>query len=473
MSNISKLLLKDSLYAPIIENATIVGAQLEMNIFLVGGFVRDLLLNRTLIDIDLMVEGNASEFAKKLSEKLKIKKVIEFEKFHTYRIPCDDLEIDIAEARKESYESTSRKPSKVVSASINEDLERRDFTVNAIAVSINKKDFGKIIDPFKGLQDLDKGILKTPKDPDITFSDDPLRMLRAIRFAAQLNFVIEKNIIKSIKNQIDRIKIVSAERITSELIKLLKTDKPSIGFYLLKETKLLGHVFPELDIMSGIDVVDGKSHKDVFIHTLEVVDNAAKLTNKMSIRFAALVHDIAKPQTKKFYKNKGWTFHGHEEIGRRMLKDIAKRMKISNELRDYLMILTKLHLRPIALAKKNITDRAVRRVMFEAGDYIDDLMVLCRADITTKNSKKIKQYMANFEHVDVLMKDVKTRDEIKAFKCPVNGNVIMKELSLSEGRIVGKIKYEIETAILDGKIENDYKTAFEYMMKIKDNFITN
>ena len=471
MSNISKLLSKNKLYEPIIRYSGIVAEMHNVNVYLVGGFIRDILLDKKLIDIDLMVEGNAEKFAYKLSEKLKINKVIEFEKFHTYRIPCPDFEIDIAEARKETYESNSRKPNEVKSASITEDLGRRDFTVNAIALSINKANFGEIIDPYKGIHDLNKGVLRTPKDPDITFSDDPLRMLRAIRFAAQLDFKIQKNILDSIIKKAERLKIVSSERITAELIKLLKTPKPSIGFYLLKETKLLPYVFPELDIMSGIDVVNGKSHKDVFIHTLEVVDNAAELTDKMEIRFAALVHDIAKPQTKKFYKDKGWTFHGHEEIGRRMLKDVAKRMKISNQLRDYLMLLTKLHLRPIALAKKNITDRAVRRVMFEAGDHIDDLMILCRADITTKNSKKIKQYMQNFERVEELMKDVKTRDEIKAFKCPVTGGVIMKELSLKEGRIVGKIKKEVESAILDGKIENDYESAFKYMLEIKDNFI--
>ena len=471
MSNISKLISKNQLYTPIIEHSSSVGELLEMNVYLVGGFVRDMLLNKKLIDIDIMVEGSAEKFAYKLSEKLNINKVIEFKKFHTYRIPYKDFEIDIAEAREESYESSSRKPSKVISATISEDLGRRDFTVNAIALSINKNNFGELIDPFKGIQDLNKGILKTPKDPDITFSDDPLRMLRAIRFAAQLNFKIEDNIIQSIKNQAHRIEIISFERITAEIIKLLKSPKPSIGFYLLKETKLLNYVFPELDIMSGIDVVNGKSHKDVFIHTLEVVNNAAKLSNKMEIRFAALVHDIAKPQTKKFYNDKGWTFHGHEEIGRRMLKSVAKRMKLSNDLRDYLMLLTKLHLRPIALAKKNITDRAVRRVMFEAGEHIDDLMILCRADITTKNSYKIKKYMQNFERVEVLMQDVKIRDEIKAFKCPITGSIIMKELSLTEGKIIGKIKNEIESAILDGNIKNDYDSAYKYMMKIKDKFL--
>ena len=471
MSNISKLLSKNELYSPIISLSSSIAEDLKMDVYLVGGFVRDLLLKKKLIDIDIMVEGNAEKFARELSKRLKINKVVEFEKFHTYRIPYNDYEIDVAEARKETYESNSRKPNTVTSASISEDLGRRDFTVNALAISLNKTSYGEIIDPFKGIQDLNDGVLKTPKDPDITFSDDPLRMLRAIRFAAQLEFKIEKNIIESISNQANRIKIISWERITAEIIKLLKTKKPSIGFYLLKETKLLSYVFPEMDVMSGVEVIDGKSHKDVFIHTLEVVDNAAKLTDKMEVRFAALVHDIAKPPTKKFYKNKGWTFHGHEEIGRRMMKIVAKRMKISNELRDYLMVLIKLHLRPIALAKRNITDKAVRRVMFEAGELIDDLMILCRADITTKNSAKIKKYMQNFERVENLMRDVKTRDEIKAFKCPVTGQMIMKEFSLTEGIVVGKIKKDIESAILDGKIDNNYDAAFKYMHTIKDKYL--
>ena len=297
-------------------------------------------------------------------------------------------------------------------------------------------------------------------------------MLRAVRFAAQLNFDIPKNIKNSIIKNRERIKIVSFERITAEIIKMLNSKKPSIAFYLLKELSLLEFVFPELDIMSGVEVIDNKSHKDVFIHTLEVVDNAAQLSEKMEIRFSALVHDIAKPQTKRFNKKKGWTFHGHEEIGRRMLYGVAKRMKLPNDLRDYLMILTKLHLRPIALAKKEITDSAVRRVMFEAGEYIDDLMILCRADITTKNPIKIKKYMKNFERVEELMSDVKTRDEMKAFKSPVDGYEIMKVLDLKEGKKIGLIKNKIEEAILENIIDNDYDQAYKYMMKIKDDILT-
>ena len=473
MSNISELLFKNKRYSKVLNTTLEVGEELKVPVYLVGGAVRDLLLGyKDGKDIDLMVEKDSSKFTKLLAKKLNVSTIISYEKFHTYKIPYSDIEIEVAAARKETYKPDSRKPNKVILTTIKEDLSRRDFTVNAIAVSIMKKNLGEIYDPLNGISDLNKGILKTPKDPDTTFSDDPLRMLRAIRFSTSLNFDIKANIKKSIANKAERIKIISSERITAEIVKILSCNQPSKGFYLLKETGLLKYIFPELDIMPGIDIVNGHSHKDVFIHTLEVVDNAAKLTNKMDIRFAALVHDIAKPQTKRYYKDKGWTFHGHEEIGKRMLKDIAKRMKLSNNLRDYLMLLTKLHLRPIALAKKNITDKAIRRLMYEAGDHIDDLMILCRADITTKNEKKIKKYMNNFERVEKLMLDVKLRDEMRAFKSPVDGHTIMKTFSLKGGKVIGIFKHHIEEAILDGKIKNDYDSAFQYMMDIKDEVLS-
>ena len=420
-----------------------------------------------------MVSNNVFDFSKALSKDLNINTTVNFEKFQTSRIPYKGCEIEIANARKEIYDSASRKPSKVEKASINEDLIRRDFTINTICMSLNSDNFGELIDSFSGIKDINKGIIKTPADPDKTFIDDPLRMLRAIRFASQLEFEIPENIKKSIKNNRKRIEIVSFERITAEIIKMLKSNKPSIAFYLLKELDLLEFVFPELNIMSGIDVINKQTHKDVFVHTLEVVDNAAKLSNKTEIRFSALVHDIAKPQTKRFDKKRGWTFHGHEEIGRRMLIKVAKRMKLPNELRDYLMLLTKLHLRPIALAKKEITDSAIRRLMFEASEYIDDLMILCRADITTKNPNKIKKYMKNFERVEKLMSDVKMRDEMKAFKSPVDGKKIMETLDLKEGVKIGLIKNKIEEAILESIIPNTYEDAFKYMMKIKDEVLKN
>ena len=456
----------------ILSAASAIGEQLNIPVYLVGGYIRDAFLNKNRVDIDIMVGNNVFEFSKILSKKLNINTTVNFEKFQTSRIPYKNCDIEIANARTEFYEPNSRKPSKIISASIEDDLIRRDFTINAICMSLNKNNFGELVDPYKGLKDIDKGIIQTPAEPDKTFIDDPLRMLRAVRFAAQLNFDIPKNIKNSIIKNRERIKIVSFERITAEIIKMLNLKKPSIAFYLLKELSLLEFVFPELDIMSGVEVIDNKSHKDVFIHTLEVVDNAAQLSEKMEIRFSALVHDIAKPQTKRFNKKKGWTFHGHEEIGRRMLYGVAKRMKLPNDLRDYLMILTKLHLRPIALAKKEITDSAVRRVMFEAGEYIDDLMILCRADITTKNPIKIKKYMKNFERVEELMSDVKTRDEMKAFKSPVDGYEIMKVLDLKEGKKIGLIKNKIEEAILENIIDNDYDQAYKYMMKIKDDILT-
>ena len=474
MSNISDLLFENKECSRIFLKASDIGEKLETPVYLVGGSVRDLLMNKgSYKDIDLMVEKDSKKFSNELAKALNVKTVIPFDKFHTYKIPCTDMEIEVAAARKETYNPDSRKPNKVTLTTIEDDLSRRDFRLNAIAVSLMKENFGEVYDPLNGINDLNKKILITPKDPDTTFSDDPLRMLRAIRFATTLNFTIDSKIKESIKNQSKRIKIISFERITTEIIKILSSKKPSIGFYLLKETGLLEYVFPELNVMSGVDVVNGHSHKDVFIHTLEVVDNAADLTDKMEIRFAALVHDIAKPPTKKYYKNKGWTFHGHEEIGRRMLYGVAKRMKLPNDLRDYLMILTKLHLRPIALAKKEITDSAVRRVMFEAGEYIDDLMILCRADITTKNPIKINKYMKNFERVEELMSDVKTRDEMKAFKSPVDGHEIMKALNLTEGKKIGLIKNRIEEAILENIIDNDYDQAYKYMMEIKDDVLNN
>tara|TARA_B100000029_G_C17597056_1_gene964534 strand:+ start:1555 stop:2970 length:1416 start_codon:yes stop_codon:yes gene_type:complete len=464
-------ILKNSNHSDIFKKAGETGLSMDTPVFLVGGYIRDIILQRDRTDIDIMVEKNVFEFSKKLAKKLNVNTTIDFEKFSTSRIPYDLCEIEIANAREESYNSNSRKPINVKPTSITKDLERRDFTINAIGVSLSPNNFGEIVDPYNGVKDIDRGIITTPADPDTTFIDDPLRMLRAIRFASQLNFKIPDNIKKSIIKNKKRIKIVSAERITAEIIKMLKSDKPSIAFYLLKELELLEYIFPELDIMPGVEVKGNKKHKDVFIHTLEVVDNAARLSDKMDIRFAALVHDIAKPQTKRFDPKKGWTFHGHEEIGRRMFSKIAKRMKLSNELRDYLMLLIKLHLRPIALAKKGITDSAVRRLMFEASDYIDDLMILCRADITTKNPAKINKYMKNFERVEKLMADVKTRDELKAFKCPIDGHTIMKLLNVKEGIVIGKIKTDIENAILDNNIQNSYNAAYEYMMKIKDNYL--
>ena len=468
MGNISPLLENNTKHGKILSMAGRLAFDEKISAYVVGGYVRDMLLGRSSNDIDIMVEGDGIEFAKKLSKILHVDVTVDYEKFGTALIPHPDLEIEVASARKEKYETYSRKP-KITPASVEEDMSRRDFTINAISASILPDNFGEILDPFEGIKDLQKGLIITPLDPDETFSDDPLRMLRAVRFGAQLEYQVASTTLDSISRNVKRLEIISWERIRDEIIKCLKANKPSIAFYLMKDTGLLKHVFPELDVMSGVDIINGKGHKDVFIHTLQVVDNAAQLSDKMKIRFAALVHDIAKPPTKHFDDEKGWTFHGHDEIGRRMLKKVATRMKLSNELRDYLMLLTKLHLRPIALAKKEITDSAIRRVMVEAGEEIDDLMTLCRADITTKNPNKVKRYMGNFEKVEKLMQDVKLRDEMRAFQSPVKGEEIMEILKLKPGKKVGIIKKSIEEAILDGEIPNEYQAALDFMMKLEIN----
>jgi len=476
MSNITNLLDTSKSHLKIFKAASHAAEKLNYRAYIVGGYVRDLLLNKNvkdIIDIDITVDGNYLNFTKALAKELNMKNIVPFEQFKTAKImgeTTDDIQIEIAQTRKESYYIQSRKPV-VKKASLEDDLYRRDFTINAIAASLNHDNFGELIDPLKGIKDLNKGLIITPLDPDETFSDDPLRMLRAIRFSSQLKFKIAPNIIDSIIRMKNRIEIISWERITEEIIKSLKTDKPSIAFYHFKDTGLLNYIFPELDVMSGVENINGMSHKDVFIHTLQVVDNAAKLSPKMEIRFAALVHDIAKPPTKKFDEKKGWSYHGHEEIGRRMIRDVAERMKISNQLRNYLMNLTKLHLRPIALAKKNITDSAIRRLIFDAGDNIDDLMILCRSDITTKNEFKIKKYLSNFTKVEEAMQNVKLRDELKNFQPPISGDEIMKILNIEAGKKVGLIKNNIKDAILDGKIKNNYEDAYNHMISIKEDIL--
>ena len=466
MSSISQLLIENNPHSNILETAGKLANNTGIPAYVVGGYVRDIMLGKPSNDIDIMVEGDGIAFSKQLAKELNINVTVDYDKFGTALIPHPEVGIEVATARKEVYDPGSRKP-KVTTSTVEEDMSRRDFTINAISASILPDNFGELYDPFGGIKDLHKGLIITPLDPDETFSDDPLRMLRAVRFSAQLNYNIAPTLLDSISRNIKRMEIISWERIRDEIIKSLSTEKPSIAFYHMKDTGLLSYVFPEMDIMSGVEVIDNKGHKDVFIHTLKVVDNAAKLTEKMEVRFAALIHDIAKPKTKHFDKQKGWTFHGHDEIGQRMMKKVAQRMKLPNELRDYLMLMTKLHLRPITLAMHGISDSAIRRVMAEAGEHIDDLMMLCRADITTKNPKKVKKYMGNFEKVETLMQDVKLRDEMRAFQSPVRGEEIMEVFSLKPGRDVGKIKEAIEEAILDGEIENEYEAAYKFMMKME------
>ena len=441
----------------------------KVNAFLVGGCVRDLMLNplEEAIDVDIMVEGNGIDFAKKLAKKINVRKIVPFEKFATAKIPYREFEIEVASARLEKYEESSRNPSEVVISKIEDDLLRRDFTVNAMAVSLNKDNFGEFFDPFNGMKDLSNKILRTPLDSDTTFSDDPLRMMRAAYFSSKLSLEIDPICLKSIKKNAERITIVSQERKTNELFKILGTKKPSIGLNILQESGLMNFVFPEIAVMYGMDQSNEYHHKDIFYHTLEVVDNAAQLSDKLDLRLAALVHDIAKPKTRRLSKSKGYTFYGHDDVGARMLKGISSNMKFSNSTRDYITKLTALHLRPISLAKKNVTDSAIRRLIVDAGEEIDDLMKLCRADITTKNPKNITKYLGNFDRVEKRMSEVIEIDKLKAFQSPVRGDEIMKMFNLGPGKEVGKIKTMVEDAIINGEIKNDYSSAMSFLDQIK------
>ena len=441
----------------------------QINAFLVGGCVRDLMLNPLAesIDVDIMVEGDGIDFAEKLARKINVPKIVPFKKFATAKIPFKDYEIEVASARLEKYDESSRNPSEVVMSNIEDDLLRRDFTINAMAVSLNKENFGEFFDPFNGMEDLSKNILRTPLDSDTTFSDDPLRMMRAAYFASKLSLAIDPSCLESIKNNAERITIVSQERKTNELLKILGTKKPSIGLNILQEAGLMEFVFPEISVMYGLDQSNEYHHKDIFYHTLEVVDNAAQLSDKLDLRLAALVHDIAKPKTRRLSKSKGYTFYGHDDVGARMLKVISSNMKFSNSTRDYIAKLTALHLRPISLAKKDVTDSAIRRLIVDAGEEIDDLMKLCRADITTKNPKNITKYLGNFDRVEKRMNEVIEIDKLKAFQSPVRGDEIMKMFDLSPGKEVGKIKTMVEDAIINGEISNDYSSAMSFLDQIK------
>ena len=441
----------------------------QINAFLVGGCVRDLMLNPLAesIDVDIMVEGDGIDFAEKLARKINVPKIVPFKKFATAKIPFKEYEIEVASARLEKYDEYSRSPSEVVMSNIEDDLLRRDFTINAMAVSLNKENFGEFFDPFNGMEDLSNKILRTPLDSDTTFSDDPLRMMRAAYFASKLSLDIDPSCLASIKNNAERITIVSQERKTNELLKILGTKKPSIGLNILQEAGLMEFVFPEIAVMYGLDQSNEYHHKDIFYHTLEVVDNAAQLSDKLDLRLAALVHDIAKPKTRRLSKSKGYTFYGHDDVGARMLKGISSNMKFSNSTRDYIAKLTALHLRPISLAKKDVTDSAIRRLIVDAGEEIDDLMKLCRADITTKNPKNITKYLGNFDRVEKRMNEVIEIDKLKAFQSPVRGDEIMKMFDLGPGKEVGKIKTMVEEAIINGEISNDYSSAMSFLDQIK------
>ena len=470
MQAISEIILQKISQLPLIKTFSKVSEKVDKEVFLIGGFVRDIILDRHRNDIDILVIGSGVDFAKSVADELKIKNVDYFKNFGTAHFDYEGMNIEFVGARKESYDRNTRKPI-VEDGTFLDDISRRDFTINTLAVSLNKKDFGKLIDTFNGLEDIQLKLIKTPLDPLKTFDDDPLRIMRAFRFASQLGFTVDASIMKAANEMRNRLAIVSQERITDEFLKILSSTKPSIGLKLLFDSGVLEIVFPEIFVMAGVDQRKDFHHKDVFLHTLQVVDNICEETNNVWLRFAALVHDIAKPPTKKFDEEIGWTFHGHEELGARMMKRIFHRMKLPLHQLEYIQKLIRLHLRPIALAKEEVTDSAIRRLIVQADEDLEDLITLCRADITSKNPVKVEKYLGNYERVMQKVRDVKERDQLRAFQSPVRGEEIMQIFNLKPSRKVGEIKTAIEEAILDGKIGNNYDEALKYLMEIKDQYL--
>ncbi len=439
---------------------------LNMEAYVIGGYVRDLILKRPSKDIDIVTTGKGIELAREVAKLLSIKQVSEYANFGTAMIKHQDLEIEFVGARKESYRKNSRKPI-CEDGTLQDDQNRRDFTINAMAIGLNKGNFAQLVDPFDGIRSLKLGELKTPLAPEQTYSDDPLRMMRAIRFACQLNFQIEDQSFEAISKMKDRIEIVSSERIMDEFNKIMLTKRPSIGIELLYDTGLLHHFFPELCNLQGVEVINGHGHKDNFYHTLQVLDNLAEKSEDLWLRWSALLHDIAKPPTKRFDKKVGWTFHGHEDLGAKMVPQIFKRLKLPlDQKMKYVQNMVKLHLRPIALVDNGVTDSAIRRLLYEAGDDIDDLMMLCESDVTTKNESKRERYKQNFKIVRKKLKEVEEKDHIRNWQPPVSGETIMSTFNIGPGPAVGILKNAIREAILDGVIQNNYEEAFSFMLKM-------
>ncbi len=455
----------NSLEEEIIRAIREVANDLHLDAYLIGGYVRDKIMSRKTTDMDVVVIGDAIQVAQRVSNLLSASRPSVFKKFGTAMIKYRDVDVEFVGARKESYAPDSRKP-KVAPGLLRDDQLRRDFTINAMAMQINGEEYGQFLDPFNGIEDIEEKVIRTPRDPDTTFSDDPLRMMRAVRFASQLNFTIDPVTFGAIQKNVRRIKIVSQERITTELNKIIMSSRPSVGLKLLLYTGLIEVIFPELYALKGVDYLDGHGHKDNYFHTTEVLDNVAAMSDNLWLRWAAVLHDIAKPRTKRFDRTTGWTFHGHEVVGSHMVPKIFRKLRLPLDAKmQYVQKLVRLHLRPISLTKDDITDSAIRRLLFDAGDDIDDLMLLCQADITTKNPRRMERYLMNYELVKQKMIEVEESDRLRNWQPPISGEQIMSAFNIGPSRLVGEIKTAIREAILDGEIPNEFEAAHDFMIQ--------